>query len=67
MKCSKCGAEMEEIRREQKMVELEEDASEGQMADYMAAELSGDLGAWGITEISYKCGNCGNFLIVIED
>lgn len=67
MKCDKCGSEVKEIGRERKMAELEEGASEGQAADYMAAELAGENWAWGVTEISYKCGDCGNILVVIED
>ena len=45
---------------------MDEDATEGQMADYMAAELSGDFGEWGVTEIIYKCEKCGSIIIVSE-
>jgi len=45
------------------MAELEEDATEGQLADYFAAELSGDFGAWNLGLIEYTCPKCG---IVIQ-
>lgn len=44
-----------------------EDVTEGQMADYMAAELSGDWGDWGIAVVAYHCMNCGANLEVISD
>ena len=49
MKCEKCNSEMEEIDRHEVMVELPEDASEGQNAEYTAAQESGDYGEWGET------------------
>ena len=64
--CDNCKSEMAVISSEQKMVEMDEDITDGQMADYMAAELSGNLGDWGATETSYKCKNCGNLLILEE-
>ncbi len=66
MRCEKCGSEMKEINRECRMDELDDDATEGQMADYMAAELSGDYGDWGVVEITYKCGRCGDIQHVVE-
>jgi hypothetical protein len=41
------------------MAELDEDVSDGQMADYLAAELSGDMGAWQLGIVEYKCNACG--------
>lgn len=41
------------------MAELEEDATDGQQADYFAAELSGDHGAWNLGIVEYLCPNCG--------
>jgi hypothetical protein len=41
------------------MEELEEDATDGQMADYFAAEESGDMGAWGVAVVGYECPSCG--------
>lgn len=57
---------MKVIGHERTMVELDDDATEGQMADYMAAELSGDYGEWGVTEVTYKCKKCGNVVVVSE-
>ena len=67
MKCEKCGSDMRIINHERIMVEMDDDATEGQIADYEAAELSEDFGEWGATEITYMCIKCGNVLGVIED
>ena len=67
MKCDKCGAEMVRGKQTRTMAELEEDASDGQMADYTAAELSGDYGAWGMIETEYKCDNCDHEIIIVSD
>lgn len=64
MKCKKCKSKMMEINRERVMVEMDDDATEGQMADYLAAELSGDFRESGVTEITYKCEKCGGIVIV---
>lgn len=59
IKCDKCGKPMVEIDRETTMAEADmSDLTEGQMADYMAAELSGCYGDWSITEITYECQRC---------
>lgn len=60
VKCSKCGTVMHEVRRETVMVEPEEDMTEGQEADYIAAQESGDPGEWAATEIVYECPKCKN-------
>ena len=67
MECKKCKSKMVGINRERVMVEMDDDATEGQMADYSAAELSGDFGEWGVTEITYKCEKCGGIVVVTED
>lgn len=33
--------------------------TEGQMTDYMAAEMSGDYGEWVVNIVTYKCSKCG--------
>ena len=70
MKCEKDGSEMKLIHQERKMPDPEdmdmEQLTEGQMADYMAAELSGDFGDWAIVEKTYKCPKCGNVIVVQE-
>jgi predicted RNA-binding Zn-ribbon protein involved in translation (DUF1610 family) len=38
--------------------------TEGQMADYMAAEMSGDYEDWAIDVVTYKCPKCGKIEIV---
>lgn len=58
---------MKVIGHERTMVELDDDATEGQMADYMAAELSDDYGEWGVTEVTYKCKKCGNVVVVVSE
>lgn len=55
VECKNCRLVMKEVNREQVINELDEDATEGQMADYFAAELSGDTSAWESTEVTYKC------------
>ena len=69
MSCPKCGTPMREVDRDRVMVELDDDDewTDGQLADYMAAESSGEFGDWGQTEISYICGNCSYSMVVIED
>ena len=70
MKCKKDGSEMKLIHKERKMPGPEdmhmESLTEGQLADYMAAEESGDFGDWAILEKTYKCPKCGNEIIVQE-
>jgi len=67
MKCNECGKNMLKIDRRLEMAELDEDASDGQMADYFAAELSGDMGAWQLGIVEYKCNACGTTLEMIDD
>ncbi|MBT9131293.1 MAG: hypothetical protein DDT42_01552 [candidate division WS2 bacterium] len=55
---------MHEINREYILIDADyNELTEGQMADHMAAELSGDYGEWGVTEITYECKKCGNIVI----
>lgn len=58
---------MIEIDHEQVMTQPDENASEGQIADYMAAVEAGDFRNWGVTETTYKCKKCGNIVIVQID
>ena len=59
MKCSRCRSTLLKIDRREEMAELEEDATDGQLADHLAAELSGDRGAWNLGIIEYRCPKCG--------
>lgn len=67
MKCKKCNSVMIEISRESVMSEMPDDATDGQMADYIMAQESGDYGDWGCMEIIYKCEKCSGIQIIIED
>ena len=58
MRCDSCNKQLIKADRRTELAELDEDATEGQMADYCAAELSGDYGAWAIGVIEYYCPNC---------
>lgn len=63
--CSECGISMKIIRREKELPECDmDDMTEGQMADYMAAEMSGAYGEWEIDVVTYKCPKCGKIEIV---
>ena len=70
MKCKKDGSEMKLIHQERKMPEPEdidtESLTEGQMADYIGAEESGEFGDWAIIEKSYECPKCGNKIVIQE-
>lgn len=33
--------------------------TEGQMAEYIAAEMSGEYGEWAVNIVTYKCPKCG--------
>jgi hypothetical protein len=43
--------------KEYEMAELDEDATEGQLADYLAAQESGDYGNWAVETEKCKCTN----------
>lgn len=58
MRCDNCGKALKKIARRYEIAELDEAATEGQMADYFAAKESGDWGNWGYGEIEYHCENC---------
>ena len=69
MKCDKCDKRtMVKIGRIKTMAEIEEDeVSEGQMADHIAAKLSGDFGEWTEKNVEYECNRCGYRVTIIED
>jgi ribosomal protein S27AE len=70
MKCDKCNTEMMLIHSERKMPDPEDidynNLTEGQQADYFAAEDSGDFGDWAVVEKLYKCPKCGSAVYVQE-
>lgn len=57
---------MQKVDRRDEMVELD-DATDGQMADYFAAECSGDYGAWNQGIVEYYCRKCGIYIQVVND
>ena len=58
---------MRKIDRRDEMTELDEDATDGQMADYLAAECSGDHGAWNLGVVEYFCRKCNLYSQVVND
>jgi len=67
MRCNECGRPLVKVDRRMEMADMEEDATEGQMADYSAAELSGDMGSWGMGIVEYVCNRCNTRLEVISE
>lgn len=67
MKCTKCHRPMRKIDRRDEMAELDKSATDGQMADYFAAECSGDNGAWNLGVVEYFCPKCNLYFQVIND
>lgn|GEM_PF-1911296 len=66
VECKNCRLVMKEVNRKQVINELDEDSTDGQMADYLAAELSGDTAEWESTEVTYECEKCGHIQYVME-
>lgn len=67
MRCDGCNSKLVKVDRRTELAEFDEDATEGQMADYFAAELSGDYGSWGIGIVEYRCPKCGRWFQRITD
>ena len=67
MKCSKCKRVMLKVDRRNEMAEFDDDATDGQMADYLAAELSGDNSAWNIGIVEYYCTICKLYSQIVND
>ncbi|MDO8176720.1 MAG: hypothetical protein Q7T62_00595 [Undibacterium sp.] len=58
---------MRKLDRRNEMAELNDDATEGQMADYFAAEASGDNDAWNLGIVQYECRRCKYILETQSD
>lgn len=58
---------MLKIDRRDEMDELNEGATDGQMADYFAAELSGDNGAWNLGIVEYFCPTCKLYSQIVNN
>ena len=67
MKCEHCGHNLLKTDRRKEMADLDDDATEGQMADFLAAELSGDHGVWGVGIIEYHCSRCNMTFELMSD
>ena len=67
MRCTSCGSILRKTDRREEMADLEEGATDGQQADYFAAELSGDHGAWNIAIVEYRCPKCNLWLEVQQE
>ena len=71
MKCDKDETVMVQVSRVRKLLEREElgDMTEGQEADYMAAELNDEFAEssdFSVTEAKFRCPKCGREIIVRE-
>lgn len=58
---------MQKIDRRNELAELDDNASDGQMSDYFAADLSGDHGAWTLGIVEYSCYKCKSVVQVVGD
>ena len=67
MRCEHCGQKLIKIDRREELTDMDDDVTEGQMADYFGAELSGDYGAWGIGVVAYHCSRCNMTFEEISD
>jgi hypothetical protein len=67
MKCTDCRINMRKVDLRNEIAEPDDDATEGQMADYFAAELSGDNGAWNLGIIEYSCPKCKRIIYLQGD
>ena len=65
--CDKCNTNMKIIEQYVRLMDQDEvgDLSEGEEAEYMAAECGGDeSGEFSFTVVTYECPNCHNKKIV---
>lgn len=58
MKCKKCGKEMIIISKQTGIMELPDNATDGQITDYNTMEDTGEYDKWMITETIYECTKC---------
>lgn len=66
--CKKCGEKMVGIDSWRRLLDPDEvdfeSLTEGQQADYMAAEMSGEWGDWAVDEVLYECPRCKDRIVV---
>ena len=60
--CPICGGRLIELSRNQEMDDIDEDATEGQMADWMGEAESGIEGNYSYDEAEYQCAKCGRII-----
>lgn len=67
MKCETCYQKLVKIDRRTELADVDENATDGQMADYFAAEVSGRYDACGIGIVEYQCPKCHRKFQLITD
>jgi len=67
MRCGDCSKNLRKIDRRNELPYLDEDVTDGQLSDYLAAELSGDYGSWNVGIIEYYCPSCHTTIQVQND
>lgn len=67
MKCVNCNQKLIKTDRRTELADVDENATDGQLADYSAAELSGKYDAWGIGIVEYRCPKCYRAFQLITD
>lgn len=67
MLCDHCHKKMDKVDRRTELADWDDEATDGQMADYLAAEASGDYGAWGIGIVEYECRRCHRVFQIMTD
>lgn len=67
MRCDNCGRNLVKVDRRAEMTDLNDDATEGQVADFLAAEISGDAGAWSVGVIEYYCAGCDSYYQIQDE
>ncbi|MEK6627655.1 MAG: hypothetical protein AABY53_03435 [Bdellovibrionota bacterium] len=58
---------MSKVDRREELADFDEDATEGQMADYFMAEATGDYGNWAVGIVEYFCKSCDSTVELTGD
>jgi hypothetical protein len=58
--CEKCKVKMKVIDQSRRLLDRDElgDLSDGQEAEYIAAELGGESGDFEVDRVTYECPKC---------
>jgi ssDNA-binding Zn-finger/Zn-ribbon topoisomerase 1 len=64
--CEKCKVKMKVIDQTRRLLDRDEvgDLSDGEEAEYITAELGGDLEEFGIDQVTYECPKCHEIKII---